>query len=180
LKNPIPGNFEAFPDVVQAFSQVEYKIPLKNLQILIVEVFEELNGYVETLTSKTLTSIAPSKCIFEVGIAEGLTFTFLGKNEVKKFKEYIKRNSTRNLDFLIRTLYRYRKSKKKEVSLWSDFYYVRFMFEDYDKLEILVNHFKGTRKIPLDILIRKLIQFINKRLKREGFKPLRIVKIVGH
>ncbi|RLI02979.1 hypothetical protein DRO30_01795, partial [Candidatus Bathyarchaeota archaeon] len=61
---------------------------------MIVEVFEELNGYVETLTSKTLTSIAPSKCIFEVGIAEGLTFTFLGKNEVKKFKEYIKRNST--------------------------------------------------------------------------------------
>ncbi|MGP3703296.1 MAG: hypothetical protein ACKD6N_05935 [Candidatus Bathyarchaeota archaeon] len=173
------GNFEVFPNIVQAFSQVEYKIPLEKLQILIVEAFKELNGCIETLTPKILTPTPRSKCIFEVGIAEGTTFIFLGKDEVEKFKEYVKRDSVKNIDFLVRTLYKYKKGEK-EISLWSDFYYVRFMFEEHNKFKILINHFKGTRKIPLDILIKKLIQTINKRLKVEGFKPLRIVKIVGH
>ena len=47
-------------------------------------------------------------------------------------------------------------------------------------LRILIHQFKGTRKLPLDILIEKIVEKINEKTKTLGLKAIKINIIRGH
>ncbi|RLI04787.1 hypothetical protein DRO26_03920 [Candidatus Bathyarchaeota archaeon] len=147
---------------------------------MVVEALGNLNGLVEIVDSDIVTSITPVICKYEVGIADGVYFNFLSWEEVENFRKKVKRSICKNIDFLVCVFYRYKKTNGKEVSLWSDFHYVRFGLEEAGKLEIKVHHFKGTRKLPLDILIKKIVEKINERVEAKGFKHLKFIRLIGH
>ncbi len=175
------GRFETFPeDLIQAYAEFSHLISTRKLQFLIVEALKDLNGHVEIADPDIIATTTPITCKFEIGIAEGVAFNFLSENEFKRFKKQMKSKTCKTLDFLVCVFYRYKREDGKEVSLWSDFHHVRFGLEEPRILEVKVHHFKGTRKLPLNILIRKLIDKINEKTLIEGLKPLHPVKIIGH
>ena len=175
------GVFEGFPeDMVQACAEFSHLLPARRLQFFIVEALKDLNGYVEVVDPDIIATTTPITCRFEVGIAEGKIFNFLSEDELKRFKKLMKNRICKILDFLVCIFYRYKREDGKEVSLWSDFHHVRFNLEGSKTLEVKVHHFKGTRKLPLNVLIRKIVDRINEKILVEGLKPLHPIRIVGH
>ncbi|RJX16177.1 hypothetical protein CW703_02385 [Candidatus Bathyarchaeota archaeon] len=174
------GRFEGFPDIIQAYAELSYDFPSKKLQLLVVEALKDFNTHTETADLDTVTTVTPVICKYEIGIADGVYFNFLSQNEAEKFRKQLKGKIYKNLDFLVCVFYRYVRDNGKQVPLWSDFQYVRFNFEETGILKIEVHHFKGTRKLPLDILIRKIVDRINEKIGEKGLRPLQFIRLLGH
>ncbi len=177
----IIGKFKAFPEIaVQALAELTYIFHPKKLSILVIEALYELNSKTEIADSELVTTISPVTCKYEIGIAEGVYFNYLTKEEVKKLKEYVKKNTPDYLDFIFYIFFKYKKENGKEVSLWSDSNYIRFNMTQTGRLKILVHQFKGTRKLPLDALIKKIIEKINEKTEAQGLKKIKLETLRGH
>lgn len=175
------GKFDPFPELlVQAIAELTYSFQQKRLQMLIIEALEELNNKTEIADSDIIATVTPVICKYEIGIAEGVYFNFLTEKEVMKIKEQVKKKIFDYLDFIFYIFFRHTRDDGKVVSLWSDSNYVRFDMTQSRKLKILLHQFKGTRKFPLDVLIKKITGGINEKTTMLGLRPLRLEAIRGH
>ena len=174
------GKFEAFEEFsVQAVAEITYSFKPKKLQMLIIDALKELNNQTEIVNSDMVTSVSPVTCKYEVGIAEGVYFNFLTEKERERLEEYMKKKTFTYLDFIVYIFFKHRRDDGKDVSLWSDSNYIRFdMTQKF--LKILIHQFKGTRKLPLDILIEKIVDKINDKTKTLGLRAIKINIIRGH
>ena len=175
------GKFEAFPEhAVQALAELTYNFQQTKLQMLIIEALNELNNKTEIADGDLVTTVSPVTCKYEIGIAEGVYFNFLIEDEIKKIKEQVRKKPFNILDFIFYVFFKHIRGDGKEVSLWSDSDYVRFNLTQTKKLKILVHQFKGTRKLPLDVLIKKIVERINEKAQMQGLKPVKLEVIRGH
>ncbi|WP_309492338.1 hypothetical protein [Candidatus Hecatella orcuttiae] len=169
------GVFENFPSVIQAYAQFSYGFSPAKLQVLVVEAMGRLNSQKENLPPEG--SALGLTTAYEVGVAESNSFIFLREEEVERIKRHLSKGKNDVLDFFVHIVYRHNKSGGKSAPLWGDFNFVRFLFQERGSLEIQVSHFKGTRRLPLDELIERLVAKINEEAEKRRLKPLKLIEL---
>jgi len=174
------GRYDGFPEIIQAKASLTYSFPAQKLAPLIVEALGELNGVLEDVPQDLSSSSGRPRCKYEIGMADRFYFNYLDGEECKRLKKQLTRRSSKVLDFLVCIFYRNVGKDGKDTALWSDWQYVRFLFEELGRLEINVHHFKGTRKIPLDVLIQRFVTYLNERARKRKLEALKLIELIGH
>jgi len=165
------GRYENFPQVVHGIARFTFPASTQQLQKAILEVAHQLNH--EVYSVKDFTPFLTSNCrvSFEFGIAEDMTFSYLDKEELERFRRQIETKPLRIIDIFSVIRYRIINTKGKRTRLKFDYNMLRFTFSR-KTMEMLVSHERGNQRISLEDFITFLTNKINEKLKRETQKAL--------
>ena len=162
------GVYEGFPDVIHRVALFSYKIPTRSLQKMLILLFYRMNTTEKSLDTPFLAS-HDLEVIFEIGIADGLEFSFLDDEEKDEWLSLLEKEAFETLDFLC--IIRYYVSRRgRKVPLKFDYYMLRFVFKP-EIMEVAVYHERGIRRLTTRDLIMVIIEQINSELRKEK-KPL--------
>ena len=165
------GHFENFPNDVHGKALIWSNNLTQTIQEAILRTFHNLNYKISSIASAM--PHVNQNCItsFEFGVADGLEFIFLDRNELDQGLKTIIEKELEVLDFFCVIRYHLILSKYKRVPLRFDYFVIRFLFKN-GSLELSIRHEKGTRRIPLDELKDFLIEQINCELSQKNLDPL--------
>ena len=154
------GKFENFPEIIhkeKTFKTTKFSIKEKQRKIL--KSLYNLNG--KEIQQNRITNLESPKftVIFELGIADGMTFNYLDDSELKRCLKHLKIRNFKTLDFFMVNRYYKKKNEGKRVPLKFDYQFLRFTFPN-KCLKIMVYHERGPRRIQLEELIDFLAQQI--------------------
>jgi hypothetical protein len=168
------GIYTNFPNTYHGAAKLEFKVSLSNLQKAILNALHRLNG--NSVGAHLSSLIGPDiEVIPEFGVADGLTFNYLDKDTLNVILDLINEGEVRILDFFCVIRY-YKLKEKVRRALRFDYYFLRFLFGG-DEFELQVFHEKGLERIPIEGLIKFLIENINVELLRKGASPIKIVDV---
>jgi hypothetical protein len=164
------GIYENFPDNVQMTTVFTSSVARNRLQRALTEAFHRLNTQNLPLESLGDPSIPQCEAIFELGIAEGQTFSLLDDEETKAVLRAIGEKTLPAMDFLCAIRY-YRTSDGKTRPLRFDYYMLRFLFGK-DMVELLIFHERGS----MHVAPRELAAFLSNRIN--GLFSRRVLKAI--
>ena len=164
------AQYENFPETVHGVARFAYRSSIRKVEQTIFYVLHQLNGKTHSLSE--ITSFPSSKCevSFEFGVAEGVTFNYLGNEELEKFQKTISQKALPMLDFFCVIRYHVVKEEKR-IPLKFDYNFLRFIFYE-NEVELRVSHERGTRRISTEELIAFITKHINEELSLKQLKPL--------
>jgi hypothetical protein len=164
------GFYDNFPRSVHNISDFSTSSTLKKLQTAIVEAFCKLNSETLALEEVATPSIPQCSVKFEFGIAEDKGFNYLDTEEKDKLLETIRKRPFSILDYFC--IIRYSKVKmEKKTTLKSDYYMLRFLFEN-ELAQIQIFHEKGLMYTSPKDLPDFLARRINAESPKKLLKPL--------
>ncbi|MEM2341184.1 MAG: hypothetical protein QXX94_02255 [Candidatus Bathyarchaeia archaeon] len=165
------GVYINFPNVYHGAAQLEFNIPINDLQRIMLNTLYKLNG--QSAGASLSSLIGPSiDVIPEFGVAEGLTFNYLNNDTLNMILNLINKRSVRILDFFCIMRY-YKLMEGKRRSLRFDYYFLRFLFNN-KFFEVQVFHERGLGRISIEDLIKFLVKNINMNLLKEGADLVKI------
>lgn len=169
------GRYENFPDNIHGIASLTYWPSRRQIQQTILHTFHQLNQEVCSLNEIAPPSTSKWEVSFELGVAEGITFNYLDREEVSRVEKSIAKRALPVLDFLCVARYRIMGKGKREVPK-SDYHLLRLAF--YRKnAELRGFHERGPRRVsPKDLLVFMLNR-INASLLRNRLKPLTIGRL---
>lgn len=129
----------------------------------------KVNGKDLKLEDVADPSVPQCTAIFEFGIAEANSFTYLDATEVDKVLKIINKKPLQVIDIYCAVRY-YKWQNGKKAPLKFDYYMVRFLF-DKKLLEILVFHERGLRYIAPDDVVNFMTNKINEEFSKKVVKP---------
>jgi len=163
------GVYENFPDLHHGIALFSYKTSTQNIQRILIRLFYRINQGEEVLEVPELTSHG-IQLVSDIGIADALAFNFIDEEEKNRWLNLMKKKAFETLDFI--WIVRYYVSKKgKNTPLKFDYYMLRFLFRS-ETMELRIHHERGTRRLPIEDLIKLIGEKINKELKKEGEEAL--------
>ena len=167
------GRYDNFPARVHDAARFTYQIPTQRLQQAVLQALYQLNQQAHDLKNVTRASPASCQVNFELGIADGVTFNFLDREEHDRIQMSLKQDeyAFRILDFFCAARYHILSADGKRKPLKFDYNLLRFSFYRRN-MELFIVHERGIQRIPLEDLITFLTQQINKELKQKGLKTL--------
>lgn len=169
------GKFTNFPTATHGTARVTYNDHPAEIQRSVVQALSKLNGLRETIpiSLPSMAGTCKGRVGFEVGIAEGTYFNYLDDHMTNKLcAPTTLRELYSVLDFLIIVTYHY-SLHGKNVPLNFDYHQLRFIFRD-NEFEMRLFHCKGTRRMPLDEFINRILDSISLEMKQQSLKPLTI------
>ena len=163
------GLYENFPDVHHGIAHYSSTVPTQDLQRTLLQFLRRLNEKKENLS---LAEFIRHKVRVEldVGIADGLAFDYLNKENFKRCLNEISKNALPALDLFIVVRY-YVPDGAKRKPLKFDYFLVRILFREQE-VEMLVHHERGPRHLAVEELIEFHFNRINRELKAQGMNPL--------
>ena len=111
------------------------------MQQAMLLTFYQLNKEVYRLHD--ILRFAPSsecETSFEFGVAEGVVFNYLDKEEVNRLQKSVAKKAMSIIDFLCVVRY-HRVNKEKRVPLRFDYHLLRFMFNKNNYVSVHTNHY---------------------------------------
>jgi hypothetical protein len=160
------GLYSNFPVQIHLVEEYSTTLPVKELQQRLIQVFYEANKREFTFEEAANPTIPGAKVIFEFGLADGYSFTFIERDEYQKALELLGKEDLNSLDFLCSIRY-YKSSAQSKVALKFDYYLLRTIYGN-QAFEIQVSHQKGPRYIsPQD-----LIEFVEKNVNLGSKKKI--------
>jgi hypothetical protein len=164
------GFYENFPEGVHRTELFTSALTNKKLQQKLIHVISEINR--KTLSFEEIANPTVPECtiIFEVGIADAKSFSYIDEEEAKKALDVLKKEPFRTLDFFCVVRY-YKGRTEKKTPLKFDYYIVRFEFGK-GMLEIRVFHERGPRYISPEEIANFLVSQINKASAKKILKPV--------
>jgi hypothetical protein len=127
-----------------------------------------MNGKIFRLEDVADPSIPQCEAIFEFGIAEANSFTYLNAAEVNKTLKAIDERQLQVIDIYCAIRY-YKWQNKKKIPLKFDYYMIRFLF-DKKMIEILVFHERGPRYVAPSDVVNFITNKINEEFSRRVIK----------
>lgn len=172
------GEFTNFPLITHGFIRATWDDQPAKIQHSIVRALRRLNGLKEkypiSLSGRPGTH--EGKVDFEIGLAEGVYFTYLDDETAKKICGLIEpRRLCPVLDFLVIVTYHYSR-QGKNVRINFDYHQLRFIFNSKG-FEMRLFHSKGIRRMPLEELLNRILDRVKDEMKQESLKPLRIEEV---
>lgn len=165
------GIYEGFPNVYHGVARLKFNASLSELQTTILNVLYRLNG--QKINGNLSTLVGSNvEIIFEIGVANGLTFSYIDEEELETLLKEIARESFSILDFFCVLRY-YLLRNGKRMALRFDYYLFRFLFGDR-KFEFQIFHERGLQRISVKDLIKFLIEKINLELARRRKGSIKI------
>ncbi len=162
------GIFANFSPIVHGIAKTSFTCHTHDAQQVLLNLFEELNGHQEARTLSIGAGIGEvaGTMRFEVGLAEGSSFVYFDDETSAKLASFLElQKRTRPLDFLLIATYHYTK-KEKEIPLKFDYHHLRFLFGQ-NEMNLVLHHVRGTRRLPLDELLRMLFERFERKVKEK-------------
>ena len=166
------GRYQNFPENIHRVARFTHRISVRKLQNEILKTFHQLNENSFELNAITPSSLAKLEVSFEFGIADGLTFNFVDREEVEKFQKIVAKEASPILDFLCVIRY-HAVNNGRRVPLRFDYQFLRLVFYR-NNLELQVAHERGSQRIPLEDLVDFVKRCINGQLSKDGLKLLNL------
>jgi hypothetical protein len=165
------GVYKNFPENYHGIAHFTCKSPTEILQKIFFSSLFKINVGKGNL--RFLKHRFGMKIIMEIGIADGITFEYITEELAEKLSK--KKKIFTVLDFLCIVRYYVMKAGKKKP-LRFDYYILRSLFNE-GSVELQVFHEKGVQHISIEDLIMFFIKNINKELKKNKFKQLKMVNL---
>lgn len=160
------GRYENFPEVVHSVARFTHQSTERKLQQAILRALHRLNQEKHDLNTISSYSAPGCEVSFEFGVAEGVTFNYLDREELERFQKGIKKEAPPTLDFFC--VVRYHTVKEgRRVPLKFDYHLLRFVFHG-NSVEVQVSHERGIRRVPLEDLTNFIIGQIREELSRRS------------
>src|SRR4030067_2408535 len=139
-----------------------------------MQLFRNVNCKTFTFEEIGNPTVPGCTVIFELGIADAMSVSFIDEEETKKVLTALKKEAFRVMDFFcIIRYYKNYSSNKKPLKF--DYYMVRFIFAEENMLEIQIFHERGPRYIPPKALITFLLDRVNETSPRGILKEADVV-----
>ena len=172
--DPWLGTLERFPALYHARSSWLYDINTENLQKAIFAGLRSLAREEKTLdiTVADIPGYQAGRVLFKFGVGNKDGFDILDDKEVKRVIQRIEEKGTfKTLDLVFHLHYSVDDGKRHKVH--QDQYLARLAFQS-GRVELLLHHLKGVRRIAPDELVRILLSATNHELGRNKYPELEL------
>jgi hypothetical protein len=166
--------YDHFPE--QSIHEKEnftFALSNKKLQQKLMQVLKNVNCRAFTFEDIGNPTIPGCTVIFEVGIADSNSFTFIDEDEAKRVLTVLRNEAFRVMDFFCAIRY-YKDYTSSKKPLRFDYYMLRFVFAEKSWLEIQVFHERGPRYISPKDLTAFLLKKINETSARGTLKQVEL------
>ena len=172
--DPWLGTLERFPTVYHARASWLYDINTESLQKAIFAGLHSLAQGKKSLeiTVADIPGYQSGGVVFKFGVGNKDGFDILDENEVKRVIQRIEEKGTFDtLDLVFHLHYSVDDGKRHKVH--QDQYLARLTFQP-GRVELLLHHLKGVRRISPDELVRILLSATNHELSRNKYSELEL------
>ena len=175
--DPWLGALHKFPTVLHGRASFLYDMSRGSLQKCILSSLESLQRTPRTreITVADRAGYSKGEVVFKIGIGNGDGFDTLDPKERERILERIENGGplgiidlTFHLRYLIDDGVRHR--------IHEDHYVVRLVFQPA-RVEVLIHHLKGIRRIEPDELVRVVVAELNVELGRNGYGVLELESV---
>lgn len=176
-EDPALGTVDNFPTVLHARASFSFDINPESLQRALVSALASLrrNPRHREITVADQHGYLKGQLAFRLGIGNGNGFDILDSKEEERVLHRIEnRGSFNTLDFTIQLHYSLNDGRRHRVH--EDHYVLRLVFPP-GRVEVLVHHLKGVRRVEPDELIRIIIQELNVELKRDRYGQVELEEV---
>ncbi len=178
--DPWLGTLEHFPTVYHARASWLYDINTESLQKAIFESLLSLAQEKKSLeiTVADIPGYQSGEVRFKFGVGNKDGFDILDDKEAQRVIQRIEEKGTfRTLDLVFHLHYSVDDGKRHKVH--QDQYLARLTFQP-GRVELLLHHLKGVRRIAPDELVRILLSAINHELDRKKYPELELESLVSN
>ena len=176
-EDPSLGTVDNFPTVLHARASFSFDINPESLQKALVSALASLrtNPKPREITIADRDGYLKGQLIFRPGIGNGDGFDVLDPKEEERVLHRIEnRGSFSTLDLAIQLHYSVNDTGQHRVR--EDHYILRLVFQP-GRVEVLVHHLKGVRRVEPDELIKIIIQELNVELTRDRYGQIELETI---
>jgi hypothetical protein len=166
------GFYDNFPANIHRVEELTLTLSNKLIQHKLIQVFETTNKKIFSFDEIAQPTMPNSTVIFEIGIADGQSFSYIDKEELKKVRAALREDPLRTMDFFLSIRY-YKETAKKRTPLRFDYYMARTVFSG-NTMEIQIFHERGPRYLSPKDLVSFIVDEVNKTYTR------RILKRINH
>jgi len=173
-EDPWLGTLEHFPTIYHARASLLYDINAENLQKAIFAGLRSLAQEKKTLdiTVADIPGYQAGRVVFKFGVGNMDGFDILDDKEAKRVIQRIEEKGTfKTLDLVVHLHYSVDDGKRHKVH--QDQYLARLAFQP-GRVELLLHHLKGVRRIAPDELVRILLSATNRELSRNKYPELEL------
>ncbi|HWY28762.1 MAG TPA: hypothetical protein VNW25_05835 [Candidatus Sulfotelmatobacter sp.] len=172
--DPWLGTLERFPTIYHARASWLYDINTESLQKAIFSALHSLAQGKKSLeiTVADIPGYQSGGVVFKFGVGNKDGFDILDNKEAERVIQRIEERGTfRTLDLVFHLHYSLEDGKRHKVH--QDQYLVRLTFQP-GRVELLLHHLKGVRRIAPDELVRILLSATNHELSRNKYPELEL------
>jgi hypothetical protein len=162
------GRYENFPENIHRIEFFTSFLSSKKLQQRLIQVLHEINRKTFSFEEIANPSVPECTIIFEIGIADAESFSYIDENETNKVLNVLKKEPFREIDLFCAVRY-YKGNAGKKKPLRFDYYLMRAVFGK-DSVEMRVFHERGPRYISPEDIVTFLVNMINKASARNILK----------
>ena len=170
--DPALGTIDSFPTILHGRASFSFDINPESLQKALVSALASLraNPKSREITLADRDGYLNGQLTFRVGIGNGDSFDILDSREEERVMNRIEnRGPFKMLDLVFQLHYSVSDGRRHRVH--EDHYILRLVFQP-GRVEILVHHLKGIRRVEPDELIRLIIQELNVELTRDRYSQI--------
>jgi hypothetical protein len=172
--DPSLGILDKFPTVLHARASFSFDINPESLQKALVSALASLqtNPRSREITVADRDGYLKGQLLFRLGIGNGDGFDILDSKEEERVLNRIENRGPFNcLDLAIQLHYAVSDGRRHRVH--EDHYIFRMVFHP-GRVEVLVHHLKGVRRVEPDELVRLIVQELNVELTRSRYGKLEL------
>jgi hypothetical protein len=172
--DPSLGTLDSFPTVLHARASFSFDINPESLQKALVSALASLRTSPKPreITLADQHGYSKGQIGFRLGIGNGDGFDILDSEEEERvFHRIENRGPLSILDLAFYLHYSIGDGRRHRVH--EDHYIFRLVFQP-GRVEVLVHHLKGVRRVEPDELIRIMIQELNAELTRSRYSEIEL------
>lgn len=164
------GLYENFPPNIHLVKVFTFSLSKKYLQQQFTHFFRDVNRKNLSFEEVGNPTVPGGTVIFEVGIADDQSFSFIDKEEAQKMLTTIDHEPLPVIDLFCIIRY-YKNIKPKKMPLKFDYYMTRIAFGKDHTVELQVFHERGPRYVCPEDLIAFIVRKVNAMTPRKILNP---------
>ncbi len=178
-EDPSLGALDKFPTVLHARASFSFDINPESLQKALVSALESLrtNPKSREITVADKEGYLKGQLVFKLGIGNADGFDFLDSKEEERVLQRIENRGPLSILDLALQL-NYSVSDVRPHRVHGDHYLLRLVFQP-GRVEVLVHHLKGVRRVEPDELIKLIIEELNVELTRNRYGRVELEVVDG-
>ena len=175
--DPSLGVIDTFPTVLHGRASFSFDINPESLQKAVVSALASLraNPQPRDISVADRNGYLKARLIFRLGIGNGDGFDVFDSEEEERVLHRIENRGPLNILDLLFQLH-YSVSGDGSHRVHEDHYILRLVFQP-GRVEILIHHMKGIRRVEPDELLGLLIQELNLELTRNRYGEVKLESV---
>ena len=164
------GFYENFPSQIHWIESFSSSLSSRQLQQKLIQIFYVINQKELSFEEVINPTIPDCRVIFEFGLADTESFSYIDNEEEKKALDLIGKELLHTIDFFLGIRY-YKCNSEKKTPLKFDYYLFRTIYSK-GTVEVHVHHDKGPRYISPQDITQLIFDKINGDSRKKVLKKL--------